>query len=381
MKYKSLKEFLNKEVVLTVATILAIISCFFIKPNTNYFNYIDYHTLVLLFSLMLAMAGLKKQGLFDRLGRILIGKTSSIRQVILVLVMLCFFCSMLITNDVTLITFVPFTFVVFNLLSQTARKKYLLQVVCMQTLAANLGSMFTPIGNPQNIYLYEKGGLGFFEFLKLMLPYTFVSLLLLLIWISILCRKTERITTRIIDLKEPQHSLHDTKKTFLYTVIFILSILTILHILPYQILFVVVLILTIIIDRKTILNVDYSLLLTFVAFFVFVGNLGRIQAFSDFLRGFIDKREVLTSVIASQVISNVPAALLLSGFTDNIKSLIIGTNIGGLGTLIASMASLISFRQLTTSNNENKGKYFFLFTTSNIIFLIVLIVLWFIIKT
>lgn len=327
---------------------------------------------------MSVMKGFESQGVFSNLGRLLITKAKSIFGVILILVMLCFFCSMIITNDVALITFIPFTFAVLDVLGESTEKKLAVPVVCMQTIAANLGSMLTPIGNPQNLYLYGKSGMTVSEFLLLMLPYAVASLVLLLIWIFILSRK--KVTVGNIDMTNKTSLPIDSKKIALHITLFILCLLTVARILPYQVLFCIVTIMVLIFDRKVLFKIDYSLLFTFVGFFIFIGNLGRVDAFSHWLSSVISGREVPVSILASQVISNVPAALLLSSFTEDIKSLIVGTDLGGLGTLIASMASLISFRQIANRQGDMKLRYLLKFTVSNLIFLACLVALWIIIK-
>lgn len=364
-----LKRFLKQETVLSVAAVLAVLSMFFVPPDADYLGYIDLRTLAILFSLMTIMAGLRRQGVFDRTGRALLAWTGSTLQLVLVLVGLCFFGSMVITNDVSLLTFVPFTFVVLSGLAPDTRRALTIPVVCMQTIAANLGSMLTPIGNPQNLYLYGKSGMSMAEFLLLMFPYTVVSLLLLVGWAVAVCRK--QASSCIGALPEQPNTSADRKTILLDAVL-----LAVVRVLPYGVAFAAVLVCTLCADRSTLRNVDYSLLLTFVAFFVFIGNLGRIPAFSGWLQAILAGREVLVAVLASQVTSNVPAALLLSGFTDETAALIIGTNLGGLGTLIASMASLISYRQIARELPEEKGRYFKLFTLSNLIFLVILLAEW-----
>lgn len=316
-----LKRFLKQETVLSVAAVLAVLSMFFVPPDADYLGYIDLRTLAILFSLMTIMAGLRRQGVFDRMGRALT-----------------------------------------------------IPVVCMQTIAANLGSMLTPIGNPQNLYLYGKSGMSMAEFLLLMFPYTVVSLLLLVGWAVAVCRK--QASSCIGALPEQPNTTADRKIILLDAVLFAVCLLAVVRVLPYGVAFAAVLVCTLCADRSTLRNVDYSLLLTFVAFFIFIGNLGRIPAFSGWLQAVLAGREVLVAVLASQVTSNVPAALLLSGFTDETAALIIGTNLGGLGTLIASMASLISYRQIARELPEEKGRYFKLFTLSNLIFLVILLAEW-----
>jgi Na+/H+ antiporter NhaD/arsenite permease-like protein len=376
MKHVSFQKFVKQETVLCAAMMLAVLSCFFVRPDKEYAKYLDFRTLALLFSLMAVMAGLREQGVFFQLGKILLSKASGIRQIMLVLVLLCFFGSMIITNDVALITFVPFAFVVLDLFGPEVRKAWVLPVVCMQTIAANLGSMFTPIGNPQNLYLYGKSGLSLSAFWGLMLPYTLAALLLLVGWILFLCRKNEHTEKTSVSLAMQKGGEHNTRKIFLYGILFLLCLLTVAHVLPYQALLCAVLAALLCFDHTTLGKVDYSLLLTFIGFFVFIGNLGRMDAFSGWLRAVLSGRETIVAVLASQVISNVPAALLLSGFTDRTAALIIGTNLGGLGTLIASMASLISFRQVSNGEPARKGEYFLLFTLSNVAFLSLLLGVW-----
>lgn len=348
-----LKQFIQQETVLTAAAVLAVVSAFFVPPDAQYLGYIDLRTLAILFSLMTVMAGLRRQGFFDGLGRALLSRTHSTFQLTLVLVGLCFFGSMFITNDVSLLTFVPFTFVVLSRLGADVRCSLLVPVVCMQTIAANLGSMLTPIGNPQNLYLYGKSGMSIGGFVFLMLPYTLVSLLLLLAWAALVCRKASAALS-VDELVSSSASQGDQKIILLYLVLFAVCLLSVIRVLPYGIAFAAVLVCAFFADPRTLRTVDYSLLLTFVAFFIFIGNLGRIPAFSGWLQEFLTGREVLVAVLASQVTSNVPAALLLSGFTAETQALIIGTNLGGLGTLIASMASLISYRQIARELPQGK---------------------------
>ena len=369
-----IKQFVKQEIVLCVAAVLAVLSMFFVPPDAAYIGYIDLRTLAILFSLMTVMAGLRRQGVFDRLGRTLLAQTGSTLQLVLVLVGLCFFGSMVITNDVSLLTFVPFTFVVLSGLAPDARRALTVPVVCMQTIAANLGSMLTPIGNPQNLYLYGKSGMNIAAFISLMLPYTVLSLLLLVLWAGALCRG-QASACSCAHLQQPDAAA-DRKIVLLDAALFVVCLLAVIRVLPYGVAFAAVLLCTLFTDRSTLRCVDYSLLLTFVAFFIFIGNLGRVQAFSDWLQAILTGREVPVAVLASQVTSNVPAALLLSGFTEKTSALIIGTNLGGLGTLIASMASLISYRQIARELPEEKGRYFKLFTLSNLVFLAILLVEW-----
>ena len=319
------------------------------------------------------MVGLQKVGLFRYVAERLLGKVTHIRGIVFVLMALCFFSSMLITNDVALITFVPFTFIVLQLVLEERASELVVPVVVMQTIAANLGSMLTPIGNPQNLYLYGKVDLNFGEFMYLMLPYTVVAFLLLTSWCLLFVYRGQKKFS--LQFHESSSLRGRGKALFLYGILFAVCILTVADIIPYIVTLAVVLLVILLVDRKILKEVDYSLLFTFVGFFVFIGNMGRVPRFSELLQRVIEGNELLTAVVSSQFMSNVPAALLLSGFTEKFEQLIIGTNLGGLGTLIASMASLISFKYVGKDYPKLRGKYFWVFTVSNILFLIVLFVL------
>ncbi len=380
---QDLKDFLKKEVVLVVAVVLAIVSMLVVPPDKEYVDYIDFSTLSILFSLMAVMAGLQTIGVFREIAERLLGRVKRVWQLVVILVMLCFFFSMFITNDVALITFVPFTFIILELLGEEAQQRLMIPVVVLQTIAANLGSMLTPIGNPQNLYLYGQAGIGVGEFMRILLPYTVVSFLLLLV-LCLYYGKKSNINASAEAMGRFQSMTSRTglsgKKGDIirYLVLFVLCLLTVAKVkwFPYWVTLFVVVAVLLVFDRKLFAKIDYSLLLTFVGFFVFIGNMGRIPAFREFLQNIITGNEVLTAVISSQVISNVPAALLLSGFTDNYEALILGTNLGGLGTLIASMASLISYKYIVKENKCGKGAYFGFFTIANVVFLIVLLLLW-----
>ena len=378
------KEFFKKEIVLVVAILLAVVSMLMIPPDKEYIAYIDFSTLSILFSLMAVMAGLQTAGVFREIAEKLLGKVKKVWQLVLILVMLCFFFSMFITNDVALITFVPFTFIILELLGGEAESKLIIPVVVLQTIAANQGSMLTPIGNPQNLYLYGRAGMGVGEFMRILLPYTVVAFVLLLV----LCLFFSKKSTADADAKAMGKFQSMTSQTHLsggkwditrYLALFGVCLLTVAKVkwCPYWVTLLIVVVTLLLFNRKLFAKIDYSLLLTFVGFFIFIGNMGRISAFREFLQRIITGNEVLTAVISSQVISNVPAALLLSGFTDNYEALILGTNLGGLGTLIASIASLISYKYIAKENKCSKGAYFSFFTVANVIFLIVLLLVWF----
>lgn len=354
---------LKSETVLVIASILAVISIFFNPPGKEYLEFIDFRVLGILLSLMLVMAGFQVNGVFSRLGGKLISGCNSTRKLAVTLIFMCFLSSMLLTNDVALITFVPFALLT---LKMGGKEDIIIPVVVAQTIAANLGSMLTPMGNPQNLYLYGISGMTMGEFIALMLPYTLVAAILLCL--CILRIKSEKLSPSGNTSGEETSK----KQIIVYCVLFLLCILTVVRLVEWYVITAVTVLVVAVMDRRVFKKTDYSLLLTFIAFFIFIGNMGQIEAVRKLLSSLIEGRELLVSVASSQVVSNVPAAILLSGFTDNYSALIVGTNLGGLGTLIASMASLISYKQFVNAYPQKKGKYFAEFTIMNIVFLVIL---------
>lgn len=364
-KMKNVIAFVKKETVLVIATILAVISAFFVKPGSGYLDYIDFRVLGILLSLMIIMAGWQKNGMFDVVGHRLLARTKNTVQLVGVLVFLCFFFSMIITNDVALLTFVPFAVV---MLQRCNQERLMVLVLVLQTIAANLGSMLTPIGNPQNLYLYNLSGMSVGEFIKVMLPYTAISGLLLAIVIFVLgARKQPLEGIRGDNMASMEAG--SRKKNLVYLILFILSLLVVGRVIPYYWVLMLVLIVVFFMDRSVLYGVDYCLLLTFVSFFIFTGNMGNLPAVRDTLQNLVAGRELGIGILASQIVSNVPATLLLSGFTTDYKQLLLGVNIGGLGTLIASMASLISYKIYAHNYNRTKGIYLLWFTVANLLFL------------
>ena len=380
--FTKVKELFQKETVCCIAFLLAVISMFFVSPSKNYISYIDFRVLALLFCLMAVVRGFSSIGVFTRLGTMLLTHVHSLRMLSALFIFLCFFFSMLITNDVALITFVPFTILV---LSMAEQKKFLIPVIVLETIAANLGSMLTPLGNPQNLYLYTISGLSIGAFVRIMLPYSFVSAILLLIFILFLPKDTVSTvtaantanSTNTVTASNTSNVICEAVKArknsrilfAFYLILFLLCLLTVLHILPYQILFFLVLTGFLLLDYRVLKDVDYFLLLTFLCFFIFIGNMKQISLVHELISKLLVHHEVLMGIGASQIISNVPAAILLSGFTDDYSALLIGVNLGGLGTLIASLASLISFKFYTNSEGSDTKRFLGIFTLYNVIFL------------
>lgn len=365
-----LKNFCKNEAVLIISFILAAASAFIVKPNAGYIDYIDLRTLALLFCLMAVMAGFNKLGVFRMLASKLLSFASDSRSLCLILSLLCFFSSMVITNDVALITFVPFSIIILTLSNKPA---LLIPLITLETVAANLGSMLTPIGNPQNLYLFSSFEMKTSDFFGILLPYALLSLALTVV--SAFFIKKERLEfSAEEDSKKPNLLL-----CAIYSGLFIAALLTVFRVIPFEITLAVSVIAILIFDRKTLAKVDYSLLLTFTFLFIFIGNLKNIESVSGFLHSIVNGNEVIAGVASSQIFSNVPAAILLSGFTENAADLLIGVNLGGLGTLIASMASLISFKYVI-KEKVSAGKYILVFSTVNIIYLAFNLALWMIIK-
>lgn len=366
---KILSEFIRKNIVLVISWVLALTSMIFYKPSAEYFDYINFDVLILLFCMMIVVEGFFRIGFFKAVACILFKKINDTRKLTFCFIFLCFFFSMLITNDVALITFVPFTIMTLKF---SEFEKNILYIVILETIAANLGSMATPIGNPQNLYLYSISEMDIINFFKITVPYMIVSLIILIFF----CFFVKKEKLKDLSYFNAIFSFKNFK-LYIYFVLFCLCTFSVLKILDYYILFFIVLCIIFFIDRKLFLKVDYVLLLTFIGFFIFVGNIGKIPEISNTVKEIFTGNEVVISVALSQIISNVPAALFLSGISDNYENIIIGVNIGGLGTLIASMASLISYKYYIKTENSKGKKYIIIFTLVNFIFLIFLILFYF----
>ncbi len=370
-KFRVLYHIIKNETVLFISLTAAILTMFFVPPTAAYISYLNLRVLALLFCLMAVVAGFQKTGLFLLMADKLFQRATTVRSLSFILILLCFFSSMWITNDVALITFVPFAIMVLTIAKQ---RNYIIRIIVLQTIAANLGSMLTPIGNPQNLYLYMKYDISIINFLKITFPYTAVSFVLL--FICILLIKKEPLAS-VMTSKSEADALK-TSLIILYGLLFIISLACVLRLLDYRITFILVLSVIFLFDRSILKRIDYCLLLTFICFFIFVGNIGQIEVIKDFLAELITGRELFVAILSSQIISNVPAAALLSAFTSQYKAILLGTDIGGLGTLIASLASLISYKFYCRTEDAKPGRYLLLFTGYNLAFLFVLCILCFI---
>lgn len=351
-----IKEFIKKETVLFIAAICAAATMFLIPPDPEYLHYIDFRVLCLLLCLMAVVAGFKYVGAFQWLTFQLLRRIRSGHVLAVTLVMLPFFSSMLVTNDVALLVFVPFT---LALLAQLELKGSIIPIIVLQTVAANLGSMATPVGNPQNLYLYAAFQLGAGEFFSVTLPLTLISFLCLG------AASFPMLPKELPPQQLEKADINGVKQLLLYIALFVLCLLTVFRVVPYPVTTIVIVAVLAVVNRKLLKEIDYMLLLTFVCFFVVSENLGRVEAVRDFLQSLLERSTLLTSVGASQIISNVPAAVLLSGFTDQWRELLAGVNIGGLGTPIASLASLITLKLYMRWPGADVLKFMGVFTLAN----------------
>ena len=340
----------------------------FVSPDAEYLGYIDFKTLACLFCLMVSVKGLERNGALNRVSLAITGRLKTLRTLAFSLVFACFFFAMFVTNDVSLIAIIP---IAFTMLSACGMESWSAFLIVLLSIAANIGSSLTPIGNPQNLYLFTRYEIPLGEFLWTMLPIVAAGgALLALSCLFIPNLELNKAETR---LEEP---LRKSGVVF-YAALFLLSVLTVFGFVPYWAAAAAVFLAVLNFDRKTLFTVDYSLLLTFVAIFLFVGNLARIEPIRAFLSRITGTNTLLTAILTSQATSNVPAAILLSGFTDNAKELLAGVNIGGLGTLIASMASVISYKIYASVHKGQTGRYMLLFSLWNPAFLVLLTALGF----
>ncbi len=363
---KKIISLLKNDILLTVAGVLAVASAFLVPPDRGYIDYINLPVLVLLFCLMIVVAGVRRAGVFELLQLKLSKGIRSEKAMVIFLCMICFFASALITNDVALITFVPFSLVMLK----KQKPSCIIFAVVMETIAANLGSLITPIGNPQNLYLYTHYNMNIVDFFKITLPLGGVCLAMILV--CLILRKDAPLSSQ----KQEKNVALDKKAVAIFSGLFVLCILSVLKVISCYITFAAVMVFSVIYDKKLLKEADYILLVTFVFFFIFAGNVARIPVIYDFIADAMSGREVLMSATISQVVSNVPAAAMLSAFTDDAKALILGTNIGGLGTIIASMASLISYRFIAKEESISKGRYMLTFTVYNVVMLLILLIIF-----
>lgn len=382
--------FLRSETILIVATLLAIISCFIVPPDGQYGGYVHVSTISQLVCLMLVVVGFQRIGVFRIIGSSLLHRVHTARGVVLTFIALTFISAMFITNDVALLTFVPFALAVLVM----AHMEDKAIVVCaLMTVAANTGSMLTPVGNAHNLYFKALTGMSTGHFLRIMAPYSILAAVLLVVVTCVVFRGRRIAEFDGMDSKgfergvlapDPtRHQPDEIKVTgygagyggwraIVYTGVFVVCVLAVSDMVPLWVMCAVTFVAMVVCDRGSFRHADWALPLTFIMFFVFIGNMKRVPEFAGIAQAFVGQHPLEVSIISSQIISNVPASLLLSGFCDQWVPLIIGTNIGGMGTLIASMASLITYKNYTRQYPRQKGRYLGVYTAVSVMFLLLM---------
>ncbi len=382
--------FLRSETILIVATLLAIISCFIVPPDGQYGGYVHVSTISQLVCLMLVVVGFQRIGVFRIIGSSLLHRVHTARGVVLTFIALTFISAMFITNDVALLTFVPFALAVLVM----AHMEDKAIIVCaLMTVAANTGSMLTPVGNAHNLYFKALTGMSTGHFLRIMAPYSILAAVLLVVVTCVVFRGRRIAEFDGMDSKgfergvlapDPtRHQPDEIKVTgygagyggwraIVYTGVFVVCVLAVSDMVPLWVMCAVTFVAMVVCDRGSFRHADWALPLTFIMFFVFIGNMKRVPEFAGIAQAFVGQHPLEVSIISSQIISNVPASLLLSGFCDQWVPLIIGTNIGGMGTMIASMASLITYKNYTRQYPRQKGRYLGVYTAVSVMFLLLM---------
>ena len=359
---KRIMTFVRTNVVMIIAALLAAVTAFIVPPDKEYLGYFDFKTLTCLFTVLAVVCALRNIRFFYTLAEKIVKHFKNARIAVLALVYITFIGSMLIANDMALLTFLPLGYFV---LISTHKEKYMCVTFILQNIAANLGGMLTPFGNPQNLYLYSKFAIPDGEFMLIMLP-PFLLAIAMITLAVIFFIKPEPLEFSGVERRLPK------VKTIIYLILFAFSIVCVFRIIPYQFALITIPVMILAMDRRALLDVDYGLLLTFVFFFIFSGNMARIDAVRELFAALLEKSTLVVSALSCQFMSNVPSAILLSQFTDNYKELLLGVNVGGCGTLISSLASLITFKEYMQHNKGKAGKYILVFSAFNFTFLIVM---------
>lgn len=360
---KCVKPFVKKNIVMVIAMCCAAVTCLAVPPDREYLGYFDLKTLTCLFCVLAVVCALKNIRFFYILARRIVELFKTAKISVLALVYITFIGSMLIANDMALLTFLPLGFFVLN---ETGMKKYMAFTFIMQNIAANLGGMLTPFGNPQNLYLYSRFNIPTLEFMGIMLFPFLLSVVLITLCVLIFVRGEP------LELKEERVSLPPVR-TVIYLLLFTLAIVIVFRGIPYWIGLIIIPIILLIMDREALKSVDYPLLLTFVFFFIFAGNMARIEGVKNIFGYLMEQSTLVFSTLSCQLISNVPSAILLSQFTGNYHDLLLGVNIGGVGSLIASLASLITLREYSKNDPKGTKAYIVKFSLFNFAFLFILL--------
>ena len=355
---------LKKNIVFCIAATAALITCFLMPPDAQYSEYFDWKTLACLFMTLAVVCALRNIKFFTIVARRLVRISGNLRSLFLLLITITFLGSMLIANDMALITFLPLGYFA---LSVTHKENYMAYLFILQNISANLGGMLTPFGNPQNLYLYSYFNIPTPEFCGIMFPPFLLAITLLA-----LCCLPIKATP--LTIEDSFNERLNAKRTIVYLALFALSLLIVFRVIPCLVGLILITAVLLWLDRDALLMVDYGLLGTFFFFFIFAGNLARLDAVNNVMSQLLAQDTLLVSALSCQVISNVPTAILLSRFTTDYPALLLGVNIGGTGTLIASLASLITFSEFRVLYPGHSKQYFWMFTGINAGFLLIMTV-------
>jgi len=355
-------ETLEKEKIFAISLLLAAFTSFFVQPKLSYINF---KVILLLFNLMIIISAFEKLKIMDKIALVILDKCKNTRMVSLTFIIITFFASMLVTNDVALLTFVPLSILTFKKAKVDSMK-----TIILQTLAANIGSSLTPMGNPQNLFLFTHYNLSGFQFFSVTIPFVALGML----WLLLL---NKRVLSKKVDLSIETINIKDKKRSIMYLLLFAIVVFSIFGIIDYRYAFLTTILFIFFIDRHLIKKVDYFLLATFICFFIFIGNISNIKLIQSYLIFFLQKPNMpyVSSIILSQLVSNVPCSILVSSFTNNWKEVLLGVNIGGMGTLIASLASVISYKIYINENEHKNKSYLYKFNVYNFISLILFAIL------
>ena len=338
--------FLKNNFIFVIAFVIALVSCFFVPPDAEYVNYFEVNTLACIFLLLLVIAGLSRIQFFEKVARIIVKKFKNTRSIIMCLIFVTYISAMVNANDMSLLTFLPLSYIV---LKYTGNLRYLAFTFIMQNIASNLGGMITPIGNPQNLYIFSYYHMGVLEFFKIMaLPTLFA--LILIVAVCLFIKKQP------LEFKDNTENKFDAKRAIVYGALFVLTILVVIRVIPWWIAFAVILIAMLICDKKAFVKVDYSIPMIFVFFFIFSGNMARIPAVTEFLQSMVEKNTYITAYLSCQLISNVPTAVLLSKFTLDYASLLVAVNVASLGIIFSSLSGVIALKEYMKFSRQEKFK-------------------------
>ncbi len=337
-------KFFKNNIIFTIVVVIAAISCFFVPFDKGYLDYFEWNTLACIFLLLLIIAGFANIQFFEKVARIIVKRFKNTRSVIMCLIFVTYVSALINANDMSLLTFLPLAYIV---LKYTNNQRYIAFTFIMQNIASNLGGMLVPTGNPQNLYIFSFYKMSLWEFLKIMALPTLMALVL----IVIVCMFVKKEPLTYVD---NTNNKLNVKKSIIYGVLYLITLLVVLRVIPWWIAMIVIVIAMAICDWKSFLMVDYTVPLTFVCFFIFSGNMARIPAITNLMESFVDKYTYLTAYISCNLISNVPTAVLLSKFTNNYAHLLVSVNVASLGIIFSSLSGVIALKEYTKVVRKEK---------------------------